>query len=83
MLQNQTEPKKIKRGFCEIFIKDDNGDFTTIHCSDEANFHLSGHLNKQNMRFCVHTKTCPDTLQAKYEVLCPHKAISRHVKSKI
>ena len=32
---------------------------TDAHWSDEANFHLSGHVNKQNMRFCALEKPEP------------------------
>ena len=32
-------------------FEEDHIQFTQVHWSDEANFHLSGHVNKKNMRF--------------------------------
>ena len=55
VLQAQTEGNKAERlAFCQNIsqqIEDHPDLLDLIFFSDEANFHLSGHVNKQNMRF--------------------------------
>ena len=54
-LQKQTDTNKEERsGFCQTInerTENKPGDLGLIVFSDEVHFHLSGHVNKQNMRF--------------------------------
>ena len=63
MLQKQSDPNKMKRlDYARYFakkIEDKSWKLQNIHWSDEANFHLSGHINKQNMRFWGLSKPDP------------------------
>ena len=55
ILQKQTDANKEERSeFCQTIserIENNPGDLGLILFSEEAHFHLSGHVNKQNMRF--------------------------------
>lgn len=55
ILQQQTDANKRERvEFCQSMserIENNPGVLNLIFFSDEAHFHLSGHVNKQNMRF--------------------------------
>lgn len=55
LLQSQTDRNKAERlAFCQDIsqrIENDPGLLDLIFFSDEAHCHLSGHINKQNMRF--------------------------------
>lgn len=55
ILQIQTDRKKQERlAFCQDIsrkIEDNPGLLDLIFFSDEAHFHLSGHVNRQNMRY--------------------------------
>ena len=55
ILQKQTDTNKEERSeFCQTInerIENNPSDLGLIVFSDEVHFHLSGHVNKQNMRF--------------------------------
>ena len=55
ILQKQADTNKEERSeFCQTInerIENKPGDLGLIVFSDEVHFHLSGHVNKQNMRF--------------------------------
>ena len=55
ILQKQTDANKEKKSeFCQTIserIENNPSDLGLILSGDEAHFHLSGHVNKQNMRF--------------------------------
>ena len=55
ILQKQTDANEEERSeFCQTIskrIENNPGDLGLILFSEEAHFHLSGHVNKQNKRF--------------------------------
>ena len=60
ILQRQADHNKAEReSFCEDInqrSENDPGLFDLIFFSDKSQFHLSGHINKQNMRFWAQAK---------------------------
>lgn len=78
ILQQQTDRNKAERQtFCEDIserIENDHGLLDLIFFSDEAHCHLSGHVNKQNMRFWAqaqpHEHTSAPLSQEKVTVWC-------------
>ena len=65
VLQKQSKNnKKQRRDYAKRIsqmIEDGILDIRKIHWSDEVNFHLSGHVNKQNMRFWALEQPEPDS----------------------
>lgn len=63
MQQKQSEANQKKRvqfaTYISKKIEEELLKITEVHWSDEANFHLSGHVNKQNMRFWALEKPEP------------------------
>lgn len=63
MQQQQSPDNRKKRvqfaTYLSLKIEQEMLKITDIHWSDEANFHLSGHVNKQNMRFWALEKPEP------------------------
>lgn len=78
ILQHQTDANKRERfEFCQSMserIENNPGVLDHIFFSDEAHFHLSGHVNKQNMRFWApnqpHEHIQPPLSQEKVTVWC-------------
>ena len=78
ILQKQTDVNKRERvEFCQSIserIENNPGVLNLILFSDEAHFHLSGHVNKQNMRFWAsqqpHEHTQRPLSQEKVTVVC-------------
>lgn len=78
VLQSQTDRNKAEREiFCENIsqrIEHDPGLLDLIFFSDEAHCHLSGHINKQNIRFWAqaqpHEHTHRPLSQEKVTVWC-------------
>ena len=78
ILQHQTDHNKVERQtFCEDIserIENNPGMLDSIFFSDEAHCHLSGHVNKQNMRFWAqaqpHEHTTAPLSQEKVTVWC-------------
>ena len=78
ILQKQTDVNKRERvEFCQSIserIENNPGVLNLILFSDEAHFHLSGHVNKQNMRFWAsqqpHEHTQRPLSQEKVTVWC-------------
>ena len=78
ILQNQTDANKKERSeFCQTIIgriENNSGDLGLILFSDEAHFHLSGPVNKQNMRFWPSQQPLKHTQQHKsgesYSFVC-------------
>ena len=78
IIEKQTDANKQERSeFCHSIserIENNPDDLGLILFSDKAHFHLSGHVNKQNMRFWVsqqpHKHTLQPLNQEKVRVLC-------------
>ena len=78
VLQSQTDRNKAERlAFCQDIsqrIENDPGLLDLIFFSDEAHCHLSGHINRQNMRFWAqgqpHEHTHRPLTQEKVTVWC-------------
>ena len=78
ILQKQTDDNNAERlAFCQDIsqkIEKNRGLLNLIFFSDEAHCHLSGHINKQNMRYCSqahpHEHTHQPLSQEKVTVWC-------------
>ena len=78
IIEKQTDANKQERSeFCHSIserIENNPDDLGLILFSDKAHFHLSGHVNKQNMRFWAsqqpHKHTLQPLNQEKVTVLC-------------
>ena len=78
IIEKQADANKQERSeFCHSIserIENNPDDLGLILFSDKAHFHLSGHVNKQNMRFWAsqqpHKHTLQPLNQEKVRVLC-------------